>query len=189
MPFFPRFHYPATSTYPAFPTMDLFRLLEETQNEADHSVSGATSRRAFSPNFDVHETEKEYVLEGELPGLDDKKKLSLEFTDDKTLLVRGKIERSVKRWSDDQGKIHSIEGDENKAGENKEVEKSKEGETKKEEKPKYWVSERTVGEFSRSFSFPGTIDIDAVQAGLEHGILKIVVPKKEKPASRRIELN
>lgn len=198
MPFFPRFHYPATSTYPAFPANDLLRLLEETQTQlADHSSSGATSQRAFSPNFDVHETEKEYVLEGELPGLDDKKKLSLEFTDDKTLLVRGKIERSVKRFSDDQGKIQSVEeggaekkaveGTENKEGEKKEGE-VKEGE-KKEERPKYWVSERTVGEFSRSFSFPGTIDVDAVQANLEHGILKVVVPKKEKPASRRIELN
>jgi len=194
MPFFPRFHYPATSTYPAFPANDLLRLLEETQTQlADHSSSGATSRRAFSPNFDVHETEKEYVLEGELPGLDDKKKLSLEFTDDKTLLVRGKIERSVKRFSDDQGKIQSVEegGAENKAvegTENKEGGEKKEGE-KKEERPKYWVSERTVGEFSRSFSFPATIDVDAVQASLEHGILKVVVPKKEKPASRRIELN
>jgi len=139
----------------------------------------------------VHETEKEYVLEGELPGLDDKKKLSLEFTDDKTLLVRGKIERSVKRFSDDQGKIQSVEegdGAEKKAVEGSENKEGEKGE-KKEEKPKYWVSERTVGEFSRSFSFPGTIDVDAVQASLEHGILKVVVPKKEKPASRRIELN
>jgi len=102
-------------------------------------------------------------------------------------LVRGKIERSVKRFSDDQGKIQSVEegGAEKKAVEGTE---NKEGE-KKEERPKYWVSERTVGEFSRSFSFPGTIDVDAVQANLEHGILKVVVPKKEKPASRRIELN
>ncbi|KAL7267578.1 hypothetical protein RUND412_009832 [Rhizina undulata] len=52
---------------------------------------------------------------------------------------------------------------------------------------KYWVSERTVGEFQRSFSFPGSIDIDAVKASLEHGILKIAVPKKEQAKGRKIE--
>lgn len=46
-----------------------------------------------------------------------------------------------------------------------------------------------MGEFSRSFSFPGAIDIDAVKASLEHGILKVAVPKKEKPTGKRITVN
>ena len=185
MPFFPRFQYPTHSTI--FPN-DVFRLIDEATSLTDPSTDSATSRRGFSPAFDVHESQHEYVLEGELPGLSDKKNVSLEFTDDKTLLVQGKIERSIKRYSDDQGKIQTIENGE----EQKKIEGEKGNEVDRgqpaSKKPKYWVSERSVGEFSRSFSFPSTIDVERVKASLEHGILKVVVPKKEKPQGRRIEV-
>jgi HSP20 family molecular chaperone IbpA len=184
MPLFPRFHYPETpSGYSAFPT-DILRMFTE---DFDVPSSSPTGRRAFSPNFDVHETDHEYVLEGELPGLSDKKNVSIEFTDDKTILIHGKIDRAVKGWRDDQGNIKTIEqGEEQKKIEGSKEEKEKEKE--KEKRPKYWVSERSVGEFSRSFSFPGHVDIDRVKASLDHGILKVVVPKLEKKAGRRIEV-
>jgi HSP20 family protein len=205
MPFFPRFHYPETSSFlhhaPNFPT-DILRFLHELDDVSSSSASddsSPTGRRAFSPSFDVHETEHEYVLEGELPGLSDKKNVTIEFTDDKTILVQGKIERSVKMWSNDQSKLlESLEGQKMlkeggdvgtsvEGGKEGEKEKKKE-EREREKRPKYWVSERSVGEFSRSFSFPAQVDIGKVKAGLEHGILKIVVPKLEKKGARRIEV-
>ncbi|KAI4150456.1 MAG: hypothetical protein LQ341_001100 [Variospora aurantia] len=45
---------------------------------------------------------------------------------------------------------------------------------------KYWVSERSVGEFQRTFSFPGKVDQEAVKASLKDGILSIIVPKAVK---------
>jgi len=54
--------------------------------------------------------------------------------------------------------------------------------------PKYWVSERSVGSFARSFSFPTRVDQDAVKASLKNGILSIVVPKAAAPANRRINI-
>jgi len=56
-------------------------------------------------------------------------------------------------------------------------------------KEKYWVSERSVGEFSRTFSFPGRIDQDGVTASLNNGVLSITVPKAKKHESRRIAIN
>ena len=47
-------------------------------------------------------------------------------------------------------------------------------------KPKYWIAERRVGSFSRSFSFSQRIEHEAVQASLKNGILKVVVPKSQK---------
>ncbi|TGZ82756.1 heat shock protein 30 [Ascodesmis nigricans] len=192
MPFFPRFQYPQHSTF--FPN-DIFRLLDEAASNIDTSTDSPTARRGFSPNFDVHETEHEYVLEGELPGLSEKDKVNLEFTDEKTLYISGRIERSLKRFSDDQGRIQTIEGGEEpkkltEEGEDKGKGKAHEGAQveKKEQRPKYWVSERSIGEFSRSFSFPGPIDIDKVKASLEHGILKVVVPKMEKKQGRKIQV-
>jgi len=55
-------------------------------------------------------------------------------------------------------------------------------------KAKYWVSERSVGEFSRTFTFPGRIDQDAVSAKLEDGILTVRVPKAPKHEARRINI-
>lgn len=54
---------------------------------------------------------------------------------------------------------------------------------------KYWVSERSVGEFERRFSFPGRVDQDAVKASLKDGILSIVVPKLAEKQARRIEIS
>jgi len=66
------------------------------------------------------------------------------------------------------------------------VNKNKENkDTKVDDRPKFWVQERTFGDFQRTFNFPHDIDIDAVKAGLEHGILRIVIPKMERKVKGR----
>ena len=62
-------------------------------------------------------------------------------------------------------------------------------ETKKADEPsfKYWVSERSVGEFERRFSFPGRIELENVKASLRNGILSVAIPKAVKE-SRRIKI-
>ena len=63
---------------------------------------------------------------------------------------------------------------------------SKDAVTKKAEPEyKYWVNERSIGEFTRTFQFPGTVDQEAVKASLKNGILRVVVPKLVR-AERRI---
>lgn len=52
---------------------------------------------------------------------------------------------------------------------------------------KYWVSERSVGQFERRFNFPGKVDQDAVKASLEHGILSVIVPKSVR-AEKKITI-
>ncbi|KAF2718478.1 HSP20-like chaperone [Polychaeton citri CBS 116435] len=53
---------------------------------------------------------------------------------------------------------------------------------------KYWLSERSIGEFQRRFEFPSRIDQDAVKASLRNGILSIVVPKAAAPVNRRVNV-
>jgi len=55
---------------------------------------------------------------------------------------------------------------------------------KKETQPltpsaRYWVAERSIGVFERKFNFQGLIDQDNVKASLEHGLLTVVVPKRQ----------
>ena len=54
--------------------------------------------------------------------------------------------------------------------------------------PKYWVSERSVGEFERRFSFPGRVNQEEVKASLKNGILSIWVPKVVEKEARRINI-
>jgi len=56
------------------------------------------------------------------------------------------------------------------------------------DRPNYWFSERSVGSFARSFSFPQRVDQEAVKASLKDGILSIVVPKAAVPANRKIDI-
>ena len=95
----------------------------------------------FSPSFDIRETENAYLLEGELPGVQ-QKDLDIEFEDSHCLHIKGKNERESS----------SNEGS-------------------------WWVSERSVGEFSRSFNFPSAIDEEKAEAKLKNGVLSLTVPK------------
>jgi len=64
----------------------------------------------------------------------------------------------------------------------------KPAEKKEEEKKKYWVAERKVGTFARSFSFSQRVEIDEVQASLRNGLLRVVVPKSQKAKKVAVQI-
>ena len=61
------------------------------------------------------------------------------------------------------------------------------GETKKEGEG-YSRVERVRGSFYRRFSLPDTADADRIEAQGKHGVLEIVIPKKEKAKPKRIAI-
>ncbi len=58
--------------------------------------------------------------------------------------------------------------------------KAKKVEEKEEQEEAYKKSEFSYGEFSRSVYLPQEVDVDKIDAKLEHGILHIDIPKMEK---------
>lgn len=166
--------------------------------------------KTFTPKFDVKEAGEAYELHGELPGVE-QKDVEIEFTDSQTLVVRGRTERSYTSGTPPAGFVEApkasgaIEGEKaHKAtvededmteapkttNEDAIVEKKDEkNEKPTEPKEKYWVSERSVGEFTRSFTFPVRVDADQVQASMKNGILSIVVPKAKKEQARKITIS
>ena len=87
--------------------------------------------------------------------------------------------------SNDNHKGHKATVEDEDAAKDTTAEVAKAQEQPNEPEAKYWVSERSVGEFSRSFSFPVRVDQDAVHASMKNGILSIVVPKLKKTEHRR----
>jgi HSP20 family molecular chaperone IbpA len=179
----------------------LFRMLDDFERYAGGTQSSTAA--TFSPKFDVAEHEKEYVLEGELPGVAPEN-VDIEFADEHTLVVRGHAERkhtegdpALLEGSKDTKKIESGQGGKGGQGSKKEPAaakgegtQGKEGTKEAEQQPeaKYWLSERSYGEFSRVFSFPSAVDQDTVQAKFKDGVLNITVPKAEKKAGKKISI-
>ncbi|KAL2828651.1 HSP20-like chaperone [Aspergillus cavernicola] len=57
-------------------------------------------------------------------------------------------------------------------------------------KPSYrfWATERSIGEFQRTFTFATRVDQDSVRASLNNGILSLVLPKEPVPQLKKIRV-
>ncbi|KAF2280918.1 HSP20-like chaperone [Westerdykella ornata] len=187
---------PATmSLFPRFTQeiSPLFRLFDDYERQLQ---SFDNRLRSFSPKFDVKETRDAYELHGEFPGVE-QKDINIEWTDQNTLTIHGRHEEVKERGQRPQGFIEE-EGKkkerqpsvEEEGAEQTQVAKTGTKEVAKRGEPetKYWVSERSVGEFHRSFAFPAAVDQDNVKASLKNGILSIIVPKSRAPQPRRIQI-
>lgn len=177
----------------------LFRLLDDYDlhrsgrgGHATASSSGSIS--SFAPRFDVRESKDAYHLDGELPGIA-QKDIEIEFSDPQTLNIKGRAVREYHSESDNNNhapKPASVEDAPESSTENdKAVQKTsdkKEVSKHSQTNFKYWVSERSVGEFHRSFNFPSRVDQDGVKASLKNGILSVTVPKAAPPTSRKINI-
>ncbi|UNI24986.1 hypothetical protein JDV02_010698 [Purpureocillium takamizusanense] len=219
MAFFPRnFYNPDASFAPLFRLLDEFDAYSRPASGSG-SGNGNHRRESvlsiWQPKFDVRETVDEYELHGELPGVY-KEQVQIEFTEPQTMVVRGRVERSytsgtppaaglvkgapaskaIAEGGDEQSHHATVEEEGEAPNTNTysitDVASQKtDAATNREpsDTAKYWLSERTVGEFSRTFGFPGSIDQGAVTASFKDGILSIVVPKAKKQGSRQIAIN
>jgi len=57
------------------------------------------------------------------------------------------------------------------------------------EKQNYLKAERQMGNFYRSFTLPRHIDIEAIQAKYDNGVLQLKIPKKPEVKSKEIKIN
>ncbi|KAK3493649.1 HSP20-like chaperone [Neurospora crassa] len=169
--------------------------------------TGATGSvlETFNPKFDVTEDDSGYNLQGELPGVDPKN-VDIEFIDPQTLVISGRVERTHTEGDPNlrlggPAESKKIEGGGKEQKETKETKETKEQKEQKEQQqkeqkegegkpsaPRYWLSERSYGEFRRVFNFPTPVDQDNVNAKFENGILHVKVPKSEKKGSRKISI-
>jgi len=191
----------------------LFRFADELEKVSRHvGQQQSQSVRSFSPKFDVKETQDGYELHGELPGIE-QSNVNIEWSDEHTLTISGHTEQRHQASSENKTedievteaseqsdsaseKYHKPTVEEEGAEENsngvapttvvkapsKEV-----GQTKPQFR--YWVTERSVGSFHRTFTFPGRVDQDNVKAGLKNGILSITIPKAKPLEPRKISIN
>jgi len=66
------------------------------------------------------------------------------------------------------------------------------GETRQEKEDKqrsFHRIERRFGSFQRTIALPNTVKPDAIKASLEHGVLRLEIPKAEEVKPRKISVN
>lgn len=186
----------------------MFKLFDDYDRQAFRNIERQMNVRSFTPKFDVAETKDAYELHGELPGLD-QKNIDISWTDNNTLTISGRHEivreegerpqqGFIENGSADQKKEKQprVEDEAPQESSNKDTQLTKQPDQQQTDvakqennnKPKYWISERSVGEFHRSFAFPARVDQDGVKASLKNGILSIVVPKAQAPQKRKINI-
>ncbi|KAF2854779.1 HSP20-like chaperone [Plenodomus tracheiphilus IPT5] len=185
----------------------IFRLFDEYDRQTFRNLDREfQSVRSFTPKFDVKETKDAYELHGELPGIE-QKDINIEWTDSNTITISGRHEHVREEGQrpqagfiegDNQGQKKlqpKVEDDpsESEASKNNKLATQSNQNTdvaknNNENAARYWVSERSVGEFHRSFAFPARVEQDAVKASLKNGILSILVPKATAPQSKKVNI-
>ena len=189
--------YPASSSNGLDTLLRLFDA--ESAPHGHHSSSQHRQTRSFSPKFDVLEYFHGYELVGELPGIR-QEDIDIEFVDANTLIIKGHtaLDNGHMKSSDVEKatKKATVEDDEEEGQQQVSKKTTAQGgpvrETKgyEEGQYKYWVRERPVGEFQRTFSFPAKVDRDGVKASLKEGVLKVLVPKEvsKEAESKKIKI-
>jgi len=151
--------------------------------------------KAISPKYDLIELSDSFCLHGEVPGVQEDD-IEIEFTDPQTMTIRGRSERSYASHIPPMG---LIEGTMTRSAitEDSKISSLHETAVKDERatlqlpqsQEKYWLSERSVGEFSRAFKFHVYVDQDRVQASMKNGLLSIVIPKAGKRVNYKITIS
>lgn len=164
----------------------LFRALDDVLFTGQSARAGTFPQRTFAPRVDLYETQSAFEVKADLPGVE-KDNLSIEFDDENTLVINGKVEKGGESTGPE---VYEADTPEHHNGKEKTQQTgiaTSAGESQANGR-RVWQGERLVGEFSRSFSFPSAVDHDNIQASLNNGILSIVVPKKAQQAAKRIQI-
>src|ERR1700754_1422745 len=86
--FFPRIASFGPTRHEVRPFFDLFN---DTFNELQRISDNASARAMWAPKFDLKEEKDKYILEGELPGIE-QKNITIDVSDEQTLTIKGHTE-------------------------------------------------------------------------------------------------
>ncbi|KAI5291224.1 hypothetical protein KEM54_005819 [Ascosphaera aggregata] len=168
-------------------------------HDAYSSVGDDTSSNSSSSSGEEHESDESDESSNESSGDEEMRAFVSAFQSDTDLDANDSDTSDSPHIShqasvedvDEQGNIISIRRASRPASATRTA-LEKNGSAKDKDKDKllwrYWLTERSVGTFQRTFQFPREVDQDNVRASLEQGILTVKVPKEVKRRTRRIAI-
>jgi HSP20 family molecular chaperone IbpA len=140
----------------------------------NHPWNEGTLEYPNAPDVDVRETNEGYVFELEVPGIHDKKEITLKWTWPRTLVIEGQVPRL------------GVEPPASVKADKKESDNANaQGDGKMQ--PRLLLAERRVGPWERHFNFPIDVHKKEVRAHLGDGILRVWVKKLEEKKGEKAE--
>ena len=157
------------------------------------------------PRFELKEGPKAYRLEAEVPGYR-KTDLSIDFPDPRTLRLTGKRHIRTRQAEDATGSAelsesaNTVESSQAESTEPSETVQSSTSDAEVTESGDKAVEGSEAGEdfqvvesefdqevsFTRQLSLPEGVDLKAVKASLDHGILSVVLPKLKTDIAHKV---
>jgi HSP20 family molecular chaperone IbpA len=167
----------------------------------------APLQRYNYPRVDIKEGPKAYHVEAEVPGFR-KDDINIEFLDNRTLRISGRRAGPVKESHETTTEATDAAGEQtseasadwveskapaSESAEPTEVEPlNKSTDVVEAADNEYEMVESERQEefsFSRQWRLPEGIDQEAVRASLDHGILKVTLPKMKAESARKIQID
>lgn len=140
---------------------------------------------AVHPTFDVVELPDRFQLFGELAGVR-KQDVQLEFTSPRSIQISGFV-KAYHSFSKDHVKTGGMPQDNAATTSDRNDEPAPS--STDQMTPKFLATERTLGYFCRTFSFPVEVQKPGCKATLEHGILSVQILKAtDKSSEERLLL-
>ncbi|KAG4305780.1 hypothetical protein PORY_000690 [Pneumocystis oryctolagi] len=147
------------------------------------------NNQGLTPKTDISESSQYYIVEVELPGFK-KEDLSLELINETTILIEGSVKKQINdKFIQNIPTTENITNNDTSIDNPTCVKNSIKNNSKKTHQITCWHKERSFGKFSRSISFPTSIDKDNIKTSLENGLLCIIVPKPASLTPKKIMIN
>lgn len=150
----------------------------------DPFFSSMDNNMIRQPAIDVKETDKEYIVEAEVPGVK-KEDVQVEVMNENLLVIGGHVSKQVTFGPGEEGKS-SAHVQEHGNGKESAVAASSGSSVSPQQTD--WIKERVSSSFRRTLSFPHRLDASKMSAQLKDGILRVQVPKEEAKLNR-IQVN
>lgn len=152
----------------------------------------------YGPDSDIRETKDAYQIEMEVAGTTNKDDVLIQWMSPRTLVVEGTAKRpNVGRQAGGTGEA-LFPQDGSKGNTSKKTDEAINGgdggalEKYPDEEDDYVVgillAERKVGAWHRSFTLPANVDMKALKAKLEGGLLTITLPKRDLTNEPRVKI-
>lgn len=160
---------------PFEPFRQLESLREEMNRWMNHNFpSWAQQTFSFGPRVDVSQTDRDVIVEAEIPGLTQEDELDIQVHPTQVVLT-GEIRRTRKRQPG------------NEMGTTQQKESGQQNVSQPAE-PDYYHTERYVGRFHRVISLPAEVDETKASAEYENGVLEIRLPKVKAEKGKRLNV-
>jgi len=151
------------------------QLVSQSGNLSSSTGAGGTGIAAWAPHIDVSETDKEFHIEADLPGVR-QEDINIQVQDG-MLVLSARMQQGQESQQGQQAQ--GADGQDAQNGQNGQAQ-SQQSQPQSQQQRQYHQRERRFGYFERVMSLPPNVDEENIQADFRDGVLTLRLPKLQQ---------